>query len=600
MNEPRVARWILKLVTVRSDRSYILDDLAEDYAREIEQRGPRLARRWYRSQVLRSILPSLKRRSVVMFRGLTSVRRTRRGQSHMDTLWQDIRFAVRTLRKRPAFTTVAILSLSLGIGANTAIFSLVNGVLFKGVPGGLRTEGLAEVIRIQDGRTFDLSFPVFQHLRAQTDILEDAAAFTAIPMSVSGHGEPTVYMAFTVTGNYLSFLGLTPAAGRFFAEDKWFHPNVQDVVVISHRLWQSRFGGSMDVIGKVVRLNGRPVEVIGVAPAGFHGHAAALVSDVFVPIGARVPGLHSAVSLDGVDNGVIEVLGRLRSGVSPGVASEALSTAAGQYRQEVASDAEAGEFNIQVTRWGPVPSGIRAGVAAFFSVLMVIVGLVLTMACINVTNMLLVRAAERHSEIAIRLAMGAPRVRMVRQLVTEALVLFVVAAGIGLAMSVWLGRLLMSFKPPLPAGINIALDVSPDFRVAAFAIGIALVTGIVFSLIPALRAARPDLISALKDTSAAGGGAPLRSRWRATLVGAQMAVTLVLLIAAGLFLRSLTAMRSLDPGWDADSPVFAWDRDPETTRRVREAFPERNVIRVQGRSVAGTTSVVSREAASQP
>ena len=217
----------------------------------------------------------------------------------MDTLWQDVRYAVRTLRARPGFTAVAVLTLALGIGANTAIFSLVNSVFFKGVSGGIETDRLVEVIRIQDGRHFDLAYPVFQHLRTHGEILEDAAAFTAIPMAVTVADDPQVHMAFTVSGNYLSLLGLAPARGRFFSPDESFHPNVADEIVISHRLWQERFGGRADVLGSVVQINGHSVEVVGVAPRGFHGHAAALVADLWVPMGVAAPGLHSSGSLSG-------------------------------------------------------------------------------------------------------------------------------------------------------------------------------------------------------------------------------------------------------------------------------------------------------------
>lgn len=552
MRQPRVARWLIALVVDAEDREYLLRDMEEELERVARQRGKRAARMWYRSQVVRSLVPSLGRRWQLARRRRTARGRNHRGTSVMDSMLQDVRYAVRTLLKRPAFTVVAVTTLALGIGANTTIFSLVNAVLFKGVPAIEDTDGLVEVTRMLEGRHFDISYPVFRHIRDQSATLADAAAFSPLPVSISGDDNPSVHMAMMVTGNYLPLLGLSPTVGRFFASDESFHPDVQAEVVISHRLWQAEFGGTAGVVGKTIRLNGYPVEIVGVTPPSFRGHVAALVVDVFVPLGVIAPGLHTAGSLDGPSNGIIEVIGRLRPGVGNAVAAEALSTAADQYQQEF-NPGTASDYVLRITSWGPVPGVVRGGVTAFFAVLMVLVGLVLMMACINVTNMLLSRTTERRGELAVRLALGADRHRLVRQLVTEALVLFVVAGVVGLLLSTWVSGLLMSLKPPLPQGFSLALDLAPDWRVMGFALGIAVAAGIVFSLAPALRSARHDLVPALKDNSAAG--APLRARLRTVLVSGQMAVTVLLLIAAGLFLRSLTSMQSLDPGWNATGVV---------------------------------------------
>lgn len=468
----------------------------------------------------------------------------------MDRLFHDLRYALRTLGKRPRFTLVAVLTLALGIGVNTGIFSVVNGVLFKEVPGLSETEGLVQISRDVGDRYFDMSYPVFTYLREESRTLQDMVAMTPQRMAL---GEPRagateVHFGLVVTGNYFSLLRLRPSAGRFWAADESFYPRVAPSAVISDELWSERFGRDPATIGRTLTLNGHPVEVIGIGPTGFRGHVGGVAIDVFVLMGVQAPGLHSASALEMPTSGIVEVLGRLEDGANREAAAEELSRLGGDFLRDRVPNPPA-NYTARVESWATIPATVRAGVLAFFTVLMTIVTLVLAMACINVASMLLSRSIERRREMAIRLSMGASRGRIVRQLLTEALVLFLAGGAAGLLLAIWATRLLLLLQPPTPPGIVIELDLSPDWRVFVFSLALSVAAGVVFSLAPALRSTRPDLVPALKEGLAAGP--PGRTRVRGVLVAAQMAATLVLLVGAGLFARALGSLKTLDPGWDA-------------------------------------------------
>lgn len=558
----RVGHYLIAFATRAEDRRDVLLDLEEGFVLIRQREGTGRAWRWYWGQVFSSILPGLRRRFSRRHSGVP--RRTPRSGKNrgaFDSALQDLLFAGRMLRKKPGFAAVAVLTLALGIGATTSIFSLVNGVLLKNVPGLEHTAGLVLVNQTgRNGGFVDLSYPVFTFLRDNSDATQDLAAFAVRPLGVGRGDNPQVHGTLAVTGNYFSLLGLQPHAGRFPAPEVSFFPNAASTVVISHHLWETRFGADPAILGETLHANGRPVEVIGIAPVGFRGHHAGLKVDVFVPLGLDIPGLESAASLQNPGSAVIEVMGRLREGVSSAQAQVALTTLATRYIQDQIPGAQS--YDVRVDEWAAVPPTIRVGVTAFLAVLMTIVTVVLVMACVNVAGMLLSRTTERRSEIGIRLAMGAGRRRIVRQLVTESLVLFAVAGALGILFSRWATNVLFALRPPLPPGFVVDLDVSPDWRVMGFAITTAMVTGVLFSLTPALNATRPGLVQALRDDPATAR--PGRSRLRGFLVGTQMAATLLLLVVAGLFVRALSTMEELDPGWRADG-VYAVSLDLELT-----------------------------------
>ena len=390
-------------------------------------------------------------------------------------------------------------------------------------------------------------------MRDERGVLVDAAAYTPLPVSIGGQSqEPAIVkMVVSTTGNYFDVLGVRPAIGRFPAPEESFYPTVLPNAVISHRLWRERFGGDPAVIGRTMRVNGVALQVIGVTPPTFRGHATGLAVDAYIPIGLAIPGLQTAASLDDPRGGALQIIARLRPEVTRRAAEAALGAAATRYLATVpapASGPGSESYVVRVDAFSPVPIVIRSGVAAFLAVLLAVSGLLLTMTCVNVAGMILSRATERRTEIAVRYALGATRRHVIAQLLTESALLFLIAGVTGAIVAAWATPLLMQFEPPLPPGLSIDLDLRANWRVVAYASLIATACGIAFSIAPALRATRTDLAPMLREQHAGGGLS--RSRLRGALVGIQMAGTVVLLIVAGLFTRALGSLDSLDPGWN--------------------------------------------------
>ena len=470
----------------------------------------------------------------------------------MRFLRADVRLAVRTLRRRPAFTLLAILTLTIGVGANTAVFGLINGVFLKPVPLVRAPEQIVEINRRVGGDILDVSYPVFHAMREERGLLRDAVAYTAIPVSlVTGDDAPIVRMILTTTGNYFDLLGVRPAVGRLFAPDESFHPAVAPVAVISDRLWRDRFGGRPDAVGRVLQVNGVPLTVVGVTPPAFRGHAPGIEVDAYVPLGVRAPGFPTPESLDEPRVGMVQIIARLQPGVSRQAAGEALGATATRYLTSVIpAGGRPEQHPVQIDAFSPVPVVIRDGVAAFLAVLLAISGLLLAMTCVNVAGMILSRATERQTEIAVRYALGANRGRIIAQLLVESTLLFTVAGVTGALLAAWATPLLTMFRPPLPPGFSIDLDLRADWRVLVYATLIATAFGVLFSLAPALRATRTGLAPMLREQQAGTGRS--RTRLRGALVGIQMAGTIVLLVVAGLFARALASLDALDPGWNPD------------------------------------------------
>jgi predicted permease len=466
----------------------------------------------------------------------------------VETTRQDLRFAVRSLVARPAFSLVAVATIALGVGANTAIFSLVNAVVLRGVPGVEDTEGLVEINRSFDGGLMDVSYPVFREIRERADGLRGVAGFDLEPVSVGSTGDPQATLSASVTDGYFEVLGIAAGQGRFFAPAEATPPGSAPLAVITDHLWRTRLGADPGVVGSVIRVNGTPLTVIGVGPEGFRGHTRVPV-DVFLPLGGGIQGLRSIEFLQGAQNSVIELIGRMEPGASTEAVAASVTTVADRLL-EAETGSPAGSFEARVERWAPIPATGRGAITAFLAALMIVVGMVLVISCLNVAGMLLSRSIGRQGEFAVRRALGASRGRLVRLLLTESLVLFLAGGAAGVLLSVWLTRLLLALEPPLPPGFEITLDAALDLRVLAFASGMTILTAVLFNLLPALRATRVHIS---RDLSAFyRGGTPARGRARGALVGAQMAGSLLLLVVAGLFLRSLADARSFDTGWETD------------------------------------------------
>jgi len=471
----------------------------------------------------------------------------------MEALLRDIKYGVRLLLQNPGVTAIAVLSLALGIGANTAMFSWANALILTPVRVA-EPDSLVRVYTTHPGG-FDegsLSWPDFQDLRQTNDVFTDMAAFAPGFVSFT-EGDATERIgASLVSGNYFEFLRVEPGSGRWFRADEDEVPGRDAVAVISNGFWKRRYASDPGVVGRAMTLNGHPFTVVGVAPEGFRLAAIDLAVDVWVPSMMQQQIQPGSNLLESRGNRSVQGLGRLGPGTTLETAQANTSAVAAQLAVEYPdSNGEQGSMLIPL-KVSLFPQSARAAVSAMVWILMGVVGLVLLIACANVANLLLARAAARSREVSVRLALGAGRGRLVRQLLTESMLLAILAGGFGVVVAIWTNRLIVSLQPPLPIPIDI--DVGIDPIVLAFTAVAALLTGVLFGLAPAVQATRPDLVAALKGAALQGGG---RSWLKNTLVVSQIALSMVLLIGAGLFLRSLQNAQSIDPGFDASNMLVA-------------------------------------------
>jgi predicted permease len=463
-------------------------------------------------------------------------------------LAQDLTFAARTFRKQPGFTAVAVLSSALGIGACATIFSIANVALFQPLP----VEDPSRLISIsrafvKTGQIGDtMSYPNLLDLRAARSFEAIAGYFPVVPATISSNGEPQRYWGSLVTANYFDVVRPGFRLGRGFDAARDDIPGQSPAVVLSHRLWQSRFGGDPQIVGKTIEMNKLPVKVAGVAAPGFRGTEVALVPDFWWPLSM----LDQVTLLTGKGNHTadrdgnwIMGVGRLRDGVT--LKQAAAEAAVIGKRLAAQFPKENKDTTVYVETAGRLTAGLRHLVETFFLLLMAVTILVLLTACANVANLLLARASARQKEIATRLAIGAGRGRLLRQLLTESLLLALAGGAGGFLLALWAASNIGKFRLPIPFPLD--LSVTLDYRVVLFSAGLSMLTGIVFGLAPAVRAARTDLTGALKDGSAQGG-VLRRFGLRNILVVAQVAVCMLLLVCSGLFLRSLEASRTARTG----------------------------------------------------
>jgi predicted permease len=471
----------------------------------------------------------------------------------IDTILQDVRYALRSLQKTPGFTLAVVLTLSLGIGANTAIFSIINALLLRDLPHVTRPEELLLIGRTVNNDGFDtFSYPDYVDLRDQSRVFQDVAAMTTVPVHVSGTAATERVRGGIVSGNYFAVLGTSPARGRFFAPDEDQPGNPVQVVVLSAGLWQRAFGGRSDIIGKSIRLDNHPFEVIGIAPAGFQGINRGDQLDLFLPLAMQTIAMPEFGSFITRREAVwLRLFGRLGPGASLAQAKTELSGFAVQLA--AASPDRKGWGVTAATTVGFDPF-TQANIVSFLRLLQGAVILVLAIACANVANLLLVRSAARRRELAIRASLGAGRGRILRQLLTESAVLATMGGVGGLLLAYWGGDLLKTL-PALQLGGDV--DLSPDGRVLVFTLAIALAAGVLFGLLPAFYTARSDLSGELRQSAEIGR--PRGTRLRGALVVTQVAVSLVLLVAAGLFVRTLRNAYAVDPGFATDVLVAQLD-----------------------------------------
>lgn len=474
-----------------------------------------------------------------------------RGGGMIETLWQDIRYGARVLARYKGFTAVAVFTLALGIGANTAIFSIINTAALRPLP--IESpEQLVSLTNTTGNRVFPtFSYPNYKDLRDRNDAFSGLIAYRFAPLSVSHDGVNERLWGYVVTGNYFEVLGVKAFMGRVISPEDDRLAGAHPVTVLSYEGWQRRFGADAGVVGKSLIVNGRSFTVIGVAPRGFFGTEIIAAPEFWFPMAmqAEIEVGNNWLDQRGVENLFIQ--GRLKPGVSVRQAQSALTSIALQLEREYPQENEGRRINL--SQPGFMGGTMRSAVMSFTALLMVVVAFVLLLACTNLANLLLARATERRKEIAVRLALGASRGRLVRQLLTESLLLALISGSLGLLLAYWLVSLAVGFKPPVDVPLSIELHL--DYRVLIFTCLASLITGLLFGLLPALQATKVDLLPALKDESY--GGAPQRSLLKSGLIVLQVSLSLVLLIGGGLMLRALQKAQALDLGFNPKNAAEA-------------------------------------------
>jgi predicted permease len=514
----------------------------------------------------------------------------------MRILAQDLRYALRTLARARGFTAVVILTLGLGIGANTAIFSLMDQVLLRRLP----VADPAALVQLDgpgpwSGRTLDqrtFSNPMYRDLRDGNTVFSGLVAQFGTPATLTVRDQSERVNAELVSGNTFDVLGVAPMLGRAFNDDDDRVPGAHPVVVLGYGYWQRRFAAAPAVVGSSVTINSTPMTIVGVAPPAFAGVMNATAADIFVPLMMKRQLTPTLDDLNDRRSRFVKLIGRLKPGVSAESAKAQLDVLYRQINEtelrEVFTDVgesfktrfRAKELILHAAARGL--SNAREAFSTPLIMLMAMVGLVLLIACANVANLLLTRATTRQKEMAVRLALGAPRSRLVRQTLTEGLVLAAAGGLVGVLLSIWLGDLLLSMLPS--DSLSRSLSTAPDLRVGVFTLVIALLTAVGFGLAPALQSARVELNSTMREVGAATGGGIRQARLRKGLVVAQVALSMLLVAGGGLFARSLYNLQQLDRGFDS-SGLVSFSLDPSLSgydqARIRQ-FTERLLSDVRG------------------
>jgi putative ABC transport system permease protein len=473
-----------------------------------------------------------------------------------DAIVQDVRYAIRALRSSPGFAAVAILSLALGIGANTAIFSLIDSVILKTLP----VSHPEQLLQVTMGKNASFTNPIWEQLRDRQDVFSGMFAYGGGRFNLAAGGEARYAQGNFASGQFFDTLGLHALTGRTFtaADDRRGCPGA---AVLSYGFWQKEYGGRADTVGKTVSLDNHPIEIVGVVQPGFTGFDVGSDKDVYIPVCAEKIIHSEGTMLDQRSSWWLRVIGRPKPGVSANQAEARLKTLANQvfeattppnYKADQQQRYRKTSFDVQAAANGL--SNVRRQYQQALMVLMAIVGVVLLIACANVANLLLARSQARQREIAIRMALGSGRGRLVRQLLTESLVLSLAGASLGILFAQWGARLLVSF---LSSGGNpVFLDLTIDARMLVFTVGVAVLTGLLFGLAPAWKGTRVDPQSAMK---ANGRGVIEGSKFSIgkALVVVQVALSLMLVAGAGLMLSTFFRLETLNAGFDREHILLA-------------------------------------------
>jgi predicted permease len=476
-----------------------------------------------------------------------------------DVFLQDLRYGLRMLRKNPGFTAVAVLSLALGIGANTTIFTVVNALLLNALPVHelprlveLDTIDTKTLVTAARAEKLGMSFPNFKDYRRDNQVFSDLAAFSPAQLTWSGGSEPRQIQAEIVSANYFEVLGIRPALGRFFLSDEDTKPNGNDIAVISYALWANKLGSDPSIVDKPLILDAHPYTVIGVAPRGFRGTITFFNAEqAWIPTSMKdqVLGGKQREFFDDRRALTLGVIGRLKPGIELPAAEASLKTMATHLESEFPKDNGGRSIALTPLSDAAVGANDHARLVLAGAMMMGIVGLVLLIACVNLANLLLAQGARRQKEISLRAALGADRGRIVRQMLTESMLLAFAGGLVGLAIA-YAGRsILWSLRPPFIEQSGI--DLSLDSHVLFFTMGVAIFTGLIFGLVPAIKASRPDLMDTLKSGGRGGTMGWRKDPLRSMLVIGEMALALIALVGAGLFLRSIQNAQQINLGFES-------------------------------------------------
>jgi putative ABC transport system permease protein len=552
---PHPFDWLLRLGVPKDDRQVVLGDLAEEYHRRVlPERGWVGAQAWYLRELCSALGFALIGRARQCGRAVATFR--------LESVWEDLRYAIRGLRRSPGFTVVAVVSLTLGIGANTAVFSVIDSLVLRRLP--VRDPVSLAQLRPR-ANLAAWTNPQWEQLRDHGSLFDGMVAWSQESFAMEVAGTKDAVEGLYVSGSYFEVLGIRPQAGRVIAPGDDIRAGGANgpVAVLSDQFWQRRFGGRLDILDTAVSIDNVMFTIVGVAPRGFVGAEVGRDFDIAVPIASERLIRRSQSALDRWNNAWLTVVARLKPGQS---ISEALRAFRGLRPMVRASTLPPGVPEQTAAKYLQAPFDVQAaanGISSLRSkyqqplqLTMAVVAMVLLIACGNVANLLLARGAARRYELTLRVALGASRIRIVRQLLTECLLLSVAGALAGLWLAMWVGPLLVRQLATATGARQASLDVSLDWRVLAFTACAAISTALLFGTVPALRAVRFRASEALAD----GGRAVTRSTRNllgAGIVIAQVAMSLVLVNGAGLFVRTLVSLAAVDLGFDSDRVVVS-------------------------------------------
>ena len=473
----------------------------------------------------------------------------------MTSLLQEIRYSLRVIAKSPGFAAIAILTLALGIGANTTIFSWINSALLNPVPGISNPDEVVSLTLNKPGeKPFPFTYPDIEALRKGQQSLTGITACGFAQTSLAGKGKPERVWGMVASANYFDVLGVRPILGRGFLPEEDAKPGGAPVAVISYRLWQARFGSNPEIVGQTIGINQHPYTIVGVTPAVFQGSQTGVRTDIWVPMMMEAQFEPLGDLLNDHHQFWLLAFGRLKPGIRLEQAQQEMTL---RLKPEVESypDEHKGHESVTVYPLWRNPFGLNQFLSTLLPILMCIAGMVLLLACANVANLMLVRSVGRRRELAIRLSLGASRWQLARHLLVESLILALAGGVVALLITFWTQGTLMKFMPA--TDYPVSLSVKADRTVLLATLGISVLTGVIFGILPALRASREAPVAILKEDTGSASVGVKKARLASSLVVAQISLSLLLLVCAGLFIRSFLSAQLINPGFNSHNVLIA-------------------------------------------